>query len=37
VHYLGAELDNQTRRRLQHETRLNLFDYISRRFLWKQT
>jgi len=37
VQFVGAELDSNTRLRLAHETRFNLFDYLVRRFQYRGT
>jgi hypothetical protein len=35
VHYLGAELDTNSKKKLAHETRMTLIDYISKRWQWR--
>jgi len=35
ITYLGAELDSNTSKRLAHETRTTLIDYIAKRWQWR--
>jgi hypothetical protein len=32
IEYLGPEFDSNTTKRLAHETRMNAFDYLAKRF-----
>lgn len=34
---MGSELNEQTRAQLAHETRMNLIDYLVRRFQWRES
>lgn len=35
IRYMGAELDNNTNKRLAHETRTTLVDYLCKRWQWR--
>jgi len=37
LHFLGPEMDPETWARLTHETRMNIPQYLARRFAYHQT
>lgn len=37
IEFMGAELDSNTSKRLSHETRMTLVDYLSKRWMWRSS
>lgn len=37
IHFMGADFDDRTCKRMTHETRMTIVDYVARRWQWRDT